>query len=223
MFSSQTDRVVASPNRSHLRSGHKVQYIVLHTTEGSGAGSLAWLTNPASQVSCHYLVMEDGEIIGLVDEVHAAWHAGRIVGTPTTPYWTGVNPNLESIGIEVAGTWTVPFAPQQLESVVALIKEIYNRYGEIPIVAHSELSPGDRRDPGAYNLDWTRTTVEDDMAYNEEAVKATLRTMIMSPEGANLIEFAISRPGGFGEKLAEAMGRRMAQAVRDAMAEALKQ
>lgn len=222
MFSGQTDKVAPSPNYSWGRQGNSVRYIVLHTTEGNGVGSLAWLTNPASQVSCHYLVMEDGEIVGLVEEQHSSWHAGAISGIPTTQHWTGINPNLESIGIEVAGTWSVPFAPQQLESVVSLIKDIYNRYGYMPIVAHSELSPGNRRDPGSYNMEWTVRTVEGDMAYDEEAVKATIRTMLTSPEGANLIEFAISGPSGFGEKLAQAMGRRVAEAVRDAMAEALR-
>lgn len=222
MISGHTDKWVRSPNYSWLRHGNDIRYIVLHTTQGGGVGSVAWLSNPVSEVSAHYVVMEEGDLIAMVDETNAAWHAGLIVGTPTTPLYTGINPNLESIGIEVAGYWDVPFPPQQLETTVALIKDIWNRYGVLPVVKHSELSPGNRRDPGSYNYSAVMEVVEKDMAYDEDAVKATIRTMVMSPEGANLIEFAVSRPGGFGDKLAAAMGRRVEQAVRDAMAESLK-
>lgn len=185
-------------------------------------GSVAWLSNPVSEVSAHYVVMEDGELVAMVDEVHEAWHAGIIVGTPTTEHYDGTNPNLVSIGIEVAGYWDVPFPPQQLETTVALVKDIWSRYGALPVVKHSELSPGNRRDPGNHNYNAVMEVVEKDMAYDEDAVKATMRTMLLSPEGANLVEFAVARPGGFGDKLADAMGRRVEQAVRDAMAESLK-
>ena len=59
-------------------------------------GALAWLCNPASQVSSHYFIFEDGRIAQLVDENRRAWHAGK--GT-----WAGeTDINSRSIGIELA-------------------------------------------------------------------------------------------------------------------------
>ena len=222
MYSSQVDVVTPSPNYEFGRRGFKVRYIVLHTTEGSGLGSVAWLKNPASGVSAHYVVMEDGELVGMVGEQHTAWHAGLIVGTPVTEVYDGTNPNFVSIGIEVAGYAVAPMGPQQVSTTAALIRDIRNRYGPLPVVQHAWLSPGNRSDPGDFNYYWVMSEVEEEDDLNAEETKAEIRNLLMSPEGANLVEFAIARNGGFGEKLAEALGRRMEEAVRDAMAEALK-
>ncbi len=78
-----------SPNYSS-RMEKNIEGIVIHSTEGSGGSALNWLINPQSKVSAHYLVMEDGVIYQLVDDLDKAWHAGR-------------KANLSYIGIEIAG------------------------------------------------------------------------------------------------------------------------
>lgn len=221
-YSNLTDVWSPSPNYEFGRRGLVVRYVVLHTTEGSGQGSVDWLRNPATQVSAHYVVMEDGRLVAMVGEEHTAWHAGRIVGIPVTEVYDGTNPNYVSIGIEVAGYAVAPMGPQQLTTTAALVRDIRNRYGPIPVVQHAWLSPGDRSDPGDFNYYWVMSEVDEEDGLNAEETKAEIRNMLTSPEGANLVEFAIARSGGFGDKLAEALGRRMEQAVRDAMAEALR-
>jgi N-acetyl-anhydromuramyl-L-alanine amidase AmpD len=150
-----------SPNFSRGRQ-LPIRYIVLHTTEGTD--SRGWLINPASRVSAHYLERDDAEY-QLVDEDNTAWHAGRIVGTPVTSVYRGhiigydalghaiwsVNPNDESIGIEAEGFASQPLSSATLARVVARIRDIRARRGPLPLVNHSELSPGDRSDPGAQN------------------------------------------------------------------------
>jgi N-acetylmuramoyl-L-alanine amidase len=130
------------------------------------------------QVSAHYLVDDDGTVIGLVPETERAWHAGRS--------WHRGRPdvNSRSIGIELrnAGRLTPAgdgerfftctgriyrprnateeaeghrwerFAEPQLEAVARLCAEIAGRHGITTdgLVGHSEVAtPSGRKiDPG---------------------------------------------------------------------------
>lgn len=160
-----------------------IKYIVLHTTEG--ADSRGWLTNPVSKVSAHYLV-RGAPVYQLVDEEDTAWHAGRIVGTPTTPLYTpGVNPNDESIGIEMEGFAAQLLDADTINTTAALIQDIRGRHGRLPLVSHSELSPGDRSDPGAQN----RAAVEERLGDNEmtDAEFKAMYDRLIKPDMDNTI------------------------------------
>ena len=150
-----------SPNFWEGRPG-PIRYIVLHTTQGTD--SRGWLTNPNSQVSAHYLIQRSA-VYQLVREQDCAWHAGIIVGTPTTPLYDGSNPNLESIGIEMEGFAADLLDPQTITAAVLLIEDIRTRHGALPLVSHSELSPGNRTDPGIQNREAIEFALgeEDDM------------------------------------------------------------
>jgi len=81
---------VASPNYWDGReAGVTVDQIIIHIMQGSFEGSISWFKNSSSEVSAHYLVSRDGEIIQMVKNTNRAWHAG--------------NHNSRSIGIEHAG------------------------------------------------------------------------------------------------------------------------
>lgn len=68
---------------------HRIDTIVIHTTEGSYAGTVAWFANPAAHASAHYVVRSsDGQVTQEVHEKDIAWHAGN---------WQY---NLRAIGIE---------------------------------------------------------------------------------------------------------------------------
>ena len=106
--------LTSSPSPNHgYGQPYKPEAICWHICEGSGAGSLSWLTSPASGASSNYLVMESGAIHVLVDpqagQDGAAWANGAVnrpdMQNPLVASWVvaGVNPNLRTISIEAAG------------------------------------------------------------------------------------------------------------------------
>lgn len=143
------DLVLPSPNHGERRATGKPNCIVLHYTGmGDGPSAIAWLRNPASQVSCHYVVEEDGRVLQLVAEARRAWHAGR-------SSWAGeTDLNDVSIGIEVVNAGhpggLPPYPDPQVEAVVALCRDLVER-SPIPsarVLAHSDVAPGRKIDPG---------------------------------------------------------------------------
>ncbi|MBX9401553.1 N-acetylmuramoyl-L-alanine amidase [Lysobacter sp. BMK333-48F3] len=61
---------------NYSTAGNAMSAVILHTMEGSYAGSIAWFQNPSAQVSAHYLIRKsDGQITQMVREHHQAWHA----------------------------------------------------------------------------------------------------------------------------------------------------
>lgn len=154
-----------SIDRSYTSLGQdsRVLFIVLHYTQGSFGGSLRTLTQ--GQVSSHYLVNDQPvRIYGLVDENRRAWHAGA-------SSWKGHTPlNASSIGIEIvnpgytdtpAGRVYAPYAPEQIDAVVALVKDIAKRHQVRPdrIVGHNDIAPMRKQDPGPL-FPWKRLADE---------------------------------------------------------------
>lgn len=141
--------VRVSPNFGPRRDGLKPDIILLHYTGmETGASAEAWLCDPVSEVSCHYVVHEDGSVVQMVRESDRAWHAGR--GS-----WRGrTDINSCSIGIEVANgghAYGSPdFADRQIETVIALCRDIAGRHSIRPerVLAHSDTAPGRKVDPG---------------------------------------------------------------------------
>ncbi|MCX7685023.1 MAG: N-acetylmuramoyl-L-alanine amidase [Acetobacteraceae bacterium] len=128
--------------------------LVLHYTGmPDEASALSRLTDPAAEVSAHYLVAEDGAVIRLVPEERRAWHAG-------VSHWRGAaGLNGRSIGIEIVNPgheWGYrPFPALQMGAVSALCRDILSRHPIPPrnVVAHSDIAPDRKRDPGEL-FDW---------------------------------------------------------------------
>jgi hypothetical protein len=189
-----------SPNRwpGALR---QLRYCVLHTTQGTN--SLGWLTNPNSQVSATWLVPPQGPDWYRLGELNdAMWHAG-FVADPKTEHYDGTNPNIVSWGIEFEGFATQPLTPFQLE----VARTLFGPRPELPLIPHAALAtsgPFFRSDPGIANYAAILQAVRGETvsyAEIEENVKATIRAIMSSPEGAQLVEHAIRYPGGYAEKL----------------------
>ncbi len=109
------------------------------------------LCNPKTEVSAHYLIAEDGEVISLVPEDMRAWHAGA-------GRWGGVTDvNSRSIGIELANPGCCPFAAAQMDALEDLLRGIMQRWAIHPerVIGHSDMAPGRKIDPGA-RFDWQR-------------------------------------------------------------------
>jgi N-acetylmuramoyl-L-alanine amidase len=130
--------------------------LVLHYTGmDSSARACDWLCRADSNVSCHYLVDETGNITQMVDETLRAWHAG-------VSSWKGdTDVNSRSIGIEIQNPGHGPnyrdFPDAQMAAVIALAKDIVDRWSIAPqmVLAHSDVAPGRKIDPGE-KFDWQR-------------------------------------------------------------------
>jgi N-acetylmuramoyl-L-alanine amidase len=139
-----------SPNFGERKAG-RVDTLILHYTGmASAEAALQRLCDPASQVSSHYVILEDGAVIQLVAESKRAWHAGQA-------YWANERDiNSASIGIEIVHpgheSATQAFPPKQIEAVIALCKDIVARH-QIPaarVLAHSDVAPDRKIDPGEF-------------------------------------------------------------------------
>jgi N-acetylmuramoyl-L-alanine amidase len=147
-------REAPSPNQDERPAGTPIDLLVLHYTGmRSGAEALARLRDPAARVSSHYLVEEDGAIFRLVPEDRRAWHAG-------ISHWRGAEGlNGRSIGIEIVNPgheWGYrPFPALQMAAVCDLCLDILGRHPipAINIVAHSDIAPDRKQDPGEF-FDW---------------------------------------------------------------------
>ncbi len=128
--------------------------VVLHYTGmPGGPEALAWLTNPASRVSAHYLVEEDGRVFAMVAESDRAWHAG-------VSRWRDITDvNGASIGIEIVNPgheWGYRDFPRaQMAAVLRLVRDITRRHGidRADVVGHSDVAPTRKEDPGE-RFDW---------------------------------------------------------------------
>ena len=102
------------------------------------------------RVSAHLLVRRDGAIVQFVPFHRRAWHAG-------TSQWRGRERcNDFSIGIELEGTDTLPYAPAQyavLGRVAAGLCRAYPGLCADAVVGHSDVAPGRKSDPGIA-FDW---------------------------------------------------------------------
>jgi len=138
-----------SPNAGDRRDGKACDILLLHYT-GMKTGPEAedWLCDPQSEVSCHYIVHEDGRVVQMVPEERRAWHAG-------SSFWKGeTDINSRSVGIEIVNgghDFGLPAFPEsQVEAVIDLSRGIVARH-EIAaerVLAHSDVAPGRKRDPG---------------------------------------------------------------------------
>ena len=130
----------------------RVQFVVLHYTSTSLERSLELLTH--GPVSSHYLIGDTPPTIyKLVDENQRAWHAGESQWKGRT--WL----NSSSIGIEIVnkgfrdtpqGRVWYPYTEGQVQSLIALLKDISTRYKIDPrnIIGHSDIAPLRKLDPG---------------------------------------------------------------------------
>jgi len=141
--------VRAASNFGARGNGLSIDMLVIHYTGmESGKAAIDWLCAEESGVSCHYLVEEDGSILQMVPELHRAWHAGK-------SEWQGItDTNSRSIGIEIVNPGHdhgyQDFPDDQISAVIDLSRDILDR-NQIParnILAHSDVSPGRKQDPG---------------------------------------------------------------------------
>ena len=141
----------ASPNFGS-RPNKEIDTIVIHYTEmASEMAAIQKLCDPDAIVSAHYVIAKSGEIFQLVEDEKRAHHAGQ-------SWWQGRNNvNDFSIGIELDNNGNEPFTPDLMNSLILLCLHLVEKYQIQPfnIVAHSDIAPLRKIDPGIY-FDWLR-------------------------------------------------------------------
>jgi N-acetyl-anhydromuramyl-L-alanine amidase AmpD len=164
--------------------------IIIHTCESGYTSCWSWLVNPASQVSAHYVVNEDGsEISQLVAEPQRAWHIAALYDCTLNRlhdcWLNGVQGNDFTVGIEHAGFVSQDsFPASQLAASARLVCDVTRRR-DIPrdwqhIVGHGQLQPQNRTDPGPHwpwvafvhlvQADCGEVVVDDDGGFNDSSV-----------------------------------------------------
>ena len=139
-----------SPNFStSARNKKKIKYIVYHYTGmRSENKAIKRLTDLNSNVSCHYFIKRNGQIILMVPELYEAWHAGK------SNWKKDISLNKKSLGIEISNKGHEfgyeNFSKNQLNSLIKLSKYLIKKYNikASNILGHSDIAFERKKDPG---------------------------------------------------------------------------
>ena len=160
-------RAVPSPNFGPRPPGTAVTLVVIHSISlppGEYGGpeieqlftnQLDWDAHPyfdqirGMEVSSHFVIRRDGELLQFVSVNDRAWHAGR-------SSWQGRdNCNDYSVGIELEGLEDHPFEPAQYTRLSDLLRTLAQHYPISHIAGHEHIAAGRKKDPGCA-FDWLR-------------------------------------------------------------------
>lgn len=117
------------------RGNAKIEFVLVHDTEGSWTSSVATLQNDLDK-SCHYIIDVDGRVAQFVTEGTTAWHAGNF------------SVNQRAVGIEHVGYSTKPYPEAQYVASAKLADYLTAKYS-IPkdrahIIGHDQVPNGNR-------------------------------------------------------------------------------
>jgi len=139
-----------SPNfNPKKRDSKQIKFIIFHYTGmKKESEAIKKLTIIQSEVSCHYLIKNNGEIVKMVPDLYVAWHAGK----SSWKNFKSLNQN--SIGIEITNPGHAlgykKFSKKQIASLLKLSKFLIDKYkiGHKDILGHSDIAPERKKDPG---------------------------------------------------------------------------
>ena len=139
-----------SPNfNPKKRKSKQIKFIIFHYTGMKRElEAINKLTNIQSEVSSHYLIKTNGNIITLVPDLYVAWHAGK----SSWKSYKSLNQN--SIGIEITNPGHEfgykKFSKKQISSLLKLSKFLIKKYkiNSKNILGHSDVAPERKKDPG---------------------------------------------------------------------------
>ena len=151
------------------RVSNKIKFIIFHYTGMRNESSaIKRLTDIQSEVSCHYLIKNNGAIIEMVPVLYTAWHAGNSL-------WKRFKSlNKNSIGIEITNPGHKfgykKFSKKQISSLLKLSQFLIKKYKISPknILGHSDIAPERKKDPGE-KFPWKY------LSYNKIGLWHTLR------------------------------------------------
>ena len=131
------------------RTLQQIKFIIFHYTGmKKESQAISRLTNIQSEVSCHYLIKNSGQIVKLVPDLYIAWHAGK------SSWRSFKSLNKNSIGIEITNPGHEfnykKFSKKQIFSILELSKFLIKKYNidKKNILGHSDIAPERKKDPG---------------------------------------------------------------------------
>ena len=139
-----------SPNfYKNKRKFKNIKFIIFHYTGmKKEKNAINRLINKNSNVSCHYFIKNNGEILNLVPDLYTSWHAGN-------SSWKNYKSlNKSSIGIEINNPGHnygyKKYSKKQIYSLIKLSKYLIRKYNIKSkfVLGHSDIAPLRKKDPG---------------------------------------------------------------------------
>jgi hypothetical protein len=146
-----------SPNKGTRPAGMAIDTLIMHHTSSAASAQRigSFFSQPASKVSSHYVVGQDGTIVQCVDDQYTAWHAG------VSAFLGRSNVNGFSVGIEMCnvGDGVDPYTDAQYQALGGLVAYILTTH-HIKwdhVTGHKDVAlPKGRKDDPSVNFDYTR-------------------------------------------------------------------
>jgi N-acetyl-anhydromuramoyl-L-alanine amidase len=156
---------ISSPNFGMRPACATIDLVVIHSISlppGQFGGreieqlftnQLDWDSHPyfqtirGTQVSAHFLIRRDGQVMQFVNCDDRAWHAGH------SAFRDRDNCNDFSIGIELEGLEGDFFEPSQYLQLARICQALRTRYPIQHIAGHEHIAVGRKFDPGV-GFDW---------------------------------------------------------------------
>jgi len=158
-------RHVVSPNFGPRPAGACIDLVVIHSislppgvyggpeVEQLFTNQLDWSAHPyfeqirGLQVSAHFYIRRDGEIVQFVSTHDRAWHAGQ------SRYRGREQCNDDSVGIELEGLEGQRFETVQYLQLATLCRDLATCHPLRHLAGHEHVAPGRKQDPGP-GFDW---------------------------------------------------------------------
>ena len=134
---------------SRKRSFKQIKFLIFHYTGMKRESeAIKKLTTMKSEVSSHYFIKNNGQIVLMVPDLYTAWHAGK-------SSWKNYKSlNKYSIGIEINNPGHQfnykKYSAKQVNSILTLSKFLVKKYKikKENILGHSDIAPNRKQDPG---------------------------------------------------------------------------
>ena len=134
---------------SKKRNKNSIKFIIIHYTGmKKESDAIKRLCDVKSEVSSHYFIKNNGDLLNLVPDLYNAWHAGK------SSWKKFKSLNRYSIGIEINNPGHEfkykKYSLKQISSLIKLLKVLKKKYKikKQNILGHSDISPNRKKDPG---------------------------------------------------------------------------
>ena len=131
------------------RDKKSIKFIIIHYTGMKNeSDAIKRLCDAKSEVSSHYFIKNNGDLLNLVPDLYNAWHSGK------SSWKKFKSLNRYSIGIEINNPGHEfkykKYSLKQISSLIKLLKILKEKYKikKQNILGHSDISPNRKKDPG---------------------------------------------------------------------------